>query len=412
MSDVGTKGRLKYLRYSIALAFLSLFISWKITDIFFALGFTGIIFTLFSNNAAVVQRSLRVFRKTDVLLLVWGGASILGYFFGAPQVGPEQLEEMAGLRWIAAYFIAIYWGSFLAQEESRPQTLWLVLLSVMVLATLPYQEGLAMLKVRYEGVFGNVNVAACVLLLPWAFLLAWDFCDAWERREIDAALILTLVVLTTLLFFTQTRGVWLAMIGTLLLMFIIRPSKRYIGVLGVIVVTLAGFYFLNIFGFRDRIIYSFNLSPDSSQGIRLELWKAYWKMFLDYPLLGVGFYETVRLLPSFYGNSAVYEKLFMGGAVFGHAHNQYLQILAGSGVIGFAAWSWFFISLLRESIVSFKSTVSPYIKRLCISMGAVLFAFLLCGIFESPMMLHPARLGLFILVGCALGVIREKTRLK
>ncbi len=69
---------------------------------------------------------------------------------------------------------------------------------------------------------------------------------------------------------------------------------------------------------------------NSSTGERLEMWKAGWKMFLENPVLGVGFGgydQTAKANAVRYGvNSSAYR--------YYHPHNQYISALATRGVPG------------------------------------------------------------------------------
>ena len=65
---------------------------------------------------------------------------------------------------------------------------------------------------------------------------------------------------------------------------------------------------------------------DHSSAVRRHIWAGYWEMFKDHPIVGVGLLEGDRLLPEYYSRLAIEEKFVS------HAHNNYLQFLAGSGI--------------------------------------------------------------------------------
>lgn len=98
--------------------------------------------------------------------------------------------------------------------------------------------------------------------------------------------------------------------------------------------------------------------PQTSAGLRLEMWKGAWKMFAEHPLAGVGrsnFNPGLRDL-------IVRKELHPAVADFYHAHNEMLHALATEGIIGgialfglYAAPFAFFIRGLRR-----RDETQPY----------------------------------------------------
>jgi O-antigen ligase len=74
---------------------------------------------------------------------------------------------------------------------------------------------------------------------------------------------------------------------------------------------------------------------------RLEIWEATWRLIVAHPLLGSGFgaYKTAitEYLPAHNGWQPQ------------QAHNEYLELVAGGGVIGGALGVWFVLILIREA---------------------------------------------------------------
>ena len=88
----------------------------------------------------------------------------------------------------------------------------------------------------------------------------------------------------------------------------------------------------------------FERLQDTDDGSRMLIWAAAGALFLDHPLLGVG-----------YGNFRFLSPELVPGAVVGYldAHNIYLQLLAATGVAGFLSFFiilGLFISLALKSI--------------------------------------------------------------
>jgi O-antigen ligase len=83
---------------------------------------------------------------------------------------------------------------------------------------------------------------------------------------------------------------------------------------------------------------------------RIDIWRATWTMIKDHPVVGVGFGGYFTAIPRYHDASGAYTPQ--------QAHNDYLEILASGGVIGFAIFSWFtivFVKRLRKKMLEADS---------------------------------------------------------
>jgi O-antigen ligase len=74
---------------------------------------------------------------------------------------------------------------------------------------------------------------------------------------------------------------------------------------------------------------------------RVDIWRATWAMIKDHPVAGVGFGGYWTAIPQYHDASGAYTPQ--------QAHNDYLEILASGGVIGFALFLWFAVLLLNRA---------------------------------------------------------------
>ena len=72
--------------------------------------------------------------------------------------------------------------------------------------------------------------------------------------------------------------------------------------------------------------------------LRQSIWRATWVMVKDHPVAGVGFGGYAVAIPKYHDAS--------GEVTPQEAHNDYLELLASGGLIGFAIGIWFVISFL------------------------------------------------------------------
>lgn len=124
------------------------------------------------------------------------------------------------------------------------------------------------------------------------------------------------------------RGAWLAGSGTVLV-YLLFTKKWWTAPL-----TAAGFYgvskFLTTFssGFGGKIEGMATMQVDHSSSVRLDLWKAYWNMFVDHPWFGVGLEQGDKFLPDYFAKLGIHQEFYS------HAHNNLLQFLGGAGIFG------------------------------------------------------------------------------
>ncbi|MSQ47141.1 MAG: O-antigen ligase family protein [Deltaproteobacteria bacterium] len=173
------------------------------------------------------------------------------------------------------------------------------------------------------------------LLFPLSIITAWVFAPAvsWHQRLL---LVGGWAVMILALLFSLTRGVWVAYVGILFLLGVIRGGKTLVGVAGGIVL-LGGLLFSAGSGVQERAWKTFDLKENLG---RSQIWLANWDMLKDRPLFGWGYgnYREFR--------EPYYQRYPMADHT-GHAHNSFLQIAVDSGLIGLAAFLAFFVVLLR-----------------------------------------------------------------
>ena len=84
-------------------------------------------------------------------------------------------------------------------------------------------------------------------------------------------------------------------------------------------------------------------TSDESTNIRMELWNAGLRIFIDHPVLGVG----VGNFPTAYGQSYHPEK--SGGVAWWNPHNIFIHTLSEMGLVGFLAYIGLIVSIYRQN---------------------------------------------------------------
>ena len=243
---------------------------------------------------------------------------------------------------------------------------------------------------RPSGFMDDPNLAAnfCALaLLTTLFLIQ----GALKKR-----FLLITFILGTALFVSLSRGALFSFVGAAVIYLGLchykgLPWKRTFLIFGLILGAsfLAASYILaNQSGLSGL---SLNDRPESLSD-RFDMWRSALDMFLEYPLLGTGLATFTLRYPALRAFSETSSAGFF-------THNDYLQLLAELGVIGFVAWFMVPVTLfvlIFRSYLRADSELSSGLHCLAISVACLVGAH---AIFNF-VMYHPV---INVFLGCVLG---------
>lgn len=204
---------------------------------------------------------------------------------------------------------------------------------------------------RVYSYLGNPNLLAAYLLPMISLSIAAFF--VW-KRWLPKALAATMVVIDIFcLFFTQSRGGWIGLVGIVFTFLILsylwwKPylspfwQKWLLPSAIISIVVMAGCGLLFVAPLRMRILSIFAGRNDSSNNFRINVWEGVRSMIHDRPILGIG--------P---GNSAFNQiyPLYMRPKYSAlSAYSIYLEILVETGMIGFSCFIWLLTVTFTQSI--------------------------------------------------------------
>jgi O-antigen ligase len=247
---------------------------------------------------------------------------------------------------------------------------------------------------RARGLAGHYMTFGGQLLLeiPVALGVALTAPSRGWRLGAAAAAIIALAALAA----TFTRSAWLGLfVACAVLLGATRP-------IGLLLLALAGVaaWFLAPGAWGARL-HSVADPRNLWNRERVFMWDAGLRMFRDHPWTGVGL-QDLHALYDQYRSPESTERA-------GHLHNAYVQVAASMGLVGLAAFSWLYASLLRTAwgrlgslaklAQRVRSAGLPAGVRLGVT--AALVGFLVAGAFEwnfgDEELLYP----LYILTGIA-----------
>lgn len=207
---------------------------------------------------------------------------------------------------------------------------------------------------------------------------------------------ITLFLNSICLLFTFTRGSWLGFIaGSTLISF--QRSKIIFGVILFVIVLII---ILSPAEFKDRI-YSI-VDPEHPNNVgRIEMWSTGLKIFMDYPIFGIGDIGTEEIYKVYVPANS---------EPVGHLHNNFINLLVKLGIVGMTMVILLFLKIF---ITEYKYTLQNQNDWLTnsINLGsfASFLAFQVNGLFEWNFGDTEVIMFLWITVGLTLAATRVNT---
>jgi O-antigen ligase len=321
-------------------------------------------------------RGMPVVRHTPldgVLALMFGAFAVSTLASGRPL----QADGWDRL-WIVITYFGVFW--WLADSAAAVRfARWLVLAGalVAVYGILQhytgydwYRELLGRRRVtrpRIEGAHGfavvgffrNYLTYAHVLLLPFGFALV----SPVRRIRLVAVPLMAIALV-----FSTARGAWVA--AVVMLVGLLATGRRAGGALAAITAVVALAWLLSP-GFRAQAIPSLTRA-DENRG-RVAIYAANLDIVHDHPVFGLGFGRYQRVARPYYDRHPLADRR-------SHAHNNFLQIAAESGLVGLAAFTLLFVTALRYGAETVRDARDPDVRATALGACLALTGFLVGGL--------------------------------
>lgn len=220
-----------------------------------------------------------------------------------------------------------------------------------------------------DGIFKAVGFFSLSLTFAYSLGLSTFAVSlpALGQRRVEWG-VLTCLLGAVGLISSMSRGAWLASILCVLIYLLVNrprwvlPSIACFGFLATALTFFSG-------GFGRKIVDMAQLKVDHSSSMRLDLWRAYWQIFLDHPWFGIGLLDGDKLVPEYY------LRLGIDQPFVSHAHNNLLQWLAGAGLFGFCAYvtviGIFLVKTWRLRAVNFAWGWSLLLAQIFLHLGGL-----------------------------------------
>ena len=295
--------------------------------------------------ARVLKEPLQISLDKNIL-------KVIGIFFVvgciSSLVSPSPIE---GLKTLWGYFYRMFplvlSALFLRSREQLYTIILTMALSIGITAIYGVWQGVH--GVRALAFTSNAMILAgyLTLMIPLLFVTALEYPNINEKVRLFLLGILVIAILAML--FNLTRGAWLAIAIFFAFYIFLGMKKNKKAIIPLLLFTImCSMLVIGNPSFNDRVRSITDFTTNQSNAERLLLWESSWRIFKDYPLLGIG--------P---GNfKKIYNEQYISPESkvpnLGHAHNNFLHILAEQGILGCLAFCVMFIYFLYSGFNNYR----------------------------------------------------------
>jgi len=284
--------------------------------------------------------SFRAFNPMSLSVSVFGFFIFIKSFFPAPWL----LKNSVGFPESESFIKGVLVASILFLIPASIQLIWGLNLKGGVLLS---QEIMPSGFYRVRGWYGHPLSLGCVSLAIYLFFLARSLQTSLSRLHLG--------IIASQFLMISMSGSRSILVIALLLTFILVLMRRSWKIVWLILgMSVVGY----ITGLYVKLIDSFTRFYEQgifdASDLRSVIWKVYVDMWRDSPWFGHGFVqvkETVRQLHAQnYGLTHSFS-----------AHNQYLEILAGSGIVGLVLFAIASVFLFIQIIALNRTFAFPFL---------------------------------------------------
>jgi len=236
----------------------------------------------------------------------------------------------------------------------------------------------------------HANTAGHLLAmsLPLSVALLLSSLARWRLLAAGAAVAQLIALLLT-----YSRGAWLGVAGAMAFLLVaLGTRKEFLLILVSVVVLLSA-----VEPVRERMLGIVAMGNDQATTDRISRMSDALRVGMANPVLGVG-YGRGRLKAAIRANPA--SETSVNEPIW-HSHNHYLELFAGTGIIGLGAYLWLLVKAFANTSRKVNQTLNDD-RILTLGLAASAVAMLLCGLGDVTFHHHETRLFCFTLLALML----------
>ncbi len=313
---------------------------------------------------------------------LWRSMAILTGYWWMNYISRERRKFLFYSMWVTGGFIAIYG----------------------IIQTVIMRKGLFGLEIfpsfRTSGFSGNPMTYSGILIILFATSLAFLLSEYKHIRNNSLKFLVLVSVILFLLVsgFNGTRSGEIGIIFSAFAIFVMHFRWKGILITFAAIILFAMVLAFTPIGYRWKVAFNFlkneKIKMRTSEGTRIILWKFAIQEFENRPITGNG-PGTFRKVISREPYAKKLESIC-------HAHNDYLQVLYESGLIGFVFFIifwfypfWFFIKKMKQGNFWYRYPI------------AVIGGLLMAGLFECNLFDAEVVMSVYFLTGMAFKFVEE-----
>jgi O-antigen ligase len=238
-----------------------------------------------------------------------------------------------------------------------------------------------------------------ILLVFSGILLAnWK-----ERKNLTSWIYVAILLTAATVLLTFTRGVWIGVVCGFVAMGFLMNRRRGLILLGGVALTVLLVLATNE-KIRDRVMVTVNLTNQGDHE-RLTLWKTNWEMFKEHPLIGTGYEQNKARLREYYDRMGV-----PAGYFEGHAHNQYMHFLAGTGIIGILCYLYFIFYSFQLSYRAYIQSPNSLHKGIALGCLGAMICFHIGSLTESNFSIGKNRFMILFIIAWSVSIYLKQKK--
>lgn len=365
----------------------------------------------FQFNTSLLQLPLLGLILIGSIQLLPLRSSNLGDLLSVPAIATLTLDASAtrfavvNLVLYFVFFAAAF--VFINNDKRLRKTVYLIIIFGAVMAFFGILQRFANLEAIYGmrpttqsisfGSFVNQHHFAAFMEMTIGVTLGLLFGKALKKDK-NALLIIAVVIMGIALLLTGSRGGVVSLLGVFAFIVAVNllfkqkkpvnPEtetssnlRRNLALIGGGIALICGLFLATLFlGGDQSLIRGTGLEsgsqPDISNG-RLHFWQIALKIFFDNPVIGAGLNSFGTAFPNY--------DTWNGTFRVEQAHNDYLQILADAGIIGFICIASFVVLLFKKGFQVIGNTTDNFRRNTAIGALAGCFGILLHSFVDFPL---------------------------
>ena len=221
--------------------------------------------------------------------------------------------------------------------------------------------------------------------------LALLFFRSRHAEQVPVLLLLTIVPIGAVFLSASRAGIIILVLEFALLAFLSRvhrmERKRLLGATTLAVLAGSMILWLGLTKALER--FEQLAHQGVSRELRVALYRDTWRIFLDHPWTGTGFGTLIAVYPRYAS--------FYNGTTVDHAHNDFLELLADTGIVGGLCGVCFVGLLFRRGFANFQITAGGSPRALVVGPLVACAGILLHGLVDFNMHI-PSNALIFLLL--------------